>query len=214
MMTKTILASTLLSLAACGPKASSGEVTDPCADHKGGTTGPAYGALFTEGASWQLEMTTTDTYYDDEGSGETRTSSTEPVVVTCNVARLTEVEGVKLSEIVCDEPEEVVEALAGAWAMNARGVWRLGEWPGDGVAPELLDDDMEIAAVPVAGTVTGEETEVRVERKGDAWCHSEAYIIGDDSFMSLCVGPDGPTEASWGGGSANHIHEAAFTRKR
>jgi len=220
-MKLTLLASSLFIVAACGGKSKPAGPGDPPPDNGGGEEAQAYGALFTQGASWQLELTTEDSSYDEETGDTGGMEKAAPVLVTCEVAQFAEAAGVKSIEIVCgnEEGEAGADPLSGYWAMNEKGVWRLPAWPAEGEAPGLLDEAMAIAAAPVAGVDEqddsengGEYSKVTIERKGDAWCKTEVYAMGDESWMSLCVGPDGPTEANWGWGGGS-VHEAWFVRK-
>lgn len=218
-MNRVLLASTLFVAAACGGK-SAAPSTQPV-EQEAPDAAPAYAGLFRDGASWKLSVTVVHSEYDSETEGEAP-AAIEPDQVTCEVAQYAEVDGTKLVEIVCGDawPVDIGgDPLTGAWAMSAEGVWRIPEWPGDG-ALELDPELMLIAAAPEAGTTgtpADEENEgegieqTTIAQKGDAWCHSYMSAMGDESWVEMCVGPDGPTEGNWGwaGGS---VHEAKFTR--
>ncbi len=216
-MNRTLIASTLF-VAACGGK-SAAPSAEPI-EQEAPDAGPAYAGLFQDGARWKLSVVTEDTEY---ASDRERVTTSEPLIVTCQVEQYAEIDGTKLAEITCGDgwPEMEGDPLTGAWAMTTDGVWRIPGFPSEGIgSDELWPEQMVIAARPTAGTTgapADEENEgegieqTTIAQKGDAWCHSYMSAMGDEAWVTMCVDPEGPTEGSWGwaGGSA---HEVKFTR--
>lgn len=213
---RAAIAAALL-VAACGGK-STPTPTTPTPDNGGGDpTGAVYAKMFEMGASWTFDVHTEDSDYDDEGEP---TQTVDDFQSTCHVERVSEIGGVHLSEVLCDEswPQNGGgDLLSGVWASNADGAWHLSTWPEDGAEVALDVKERMFAAVPVEDTGSEEDemssSSWSVSKNGDAWCYEATWSAGDDGWTSICLDGTGPTEGTfgWGGGT---VHDTRFQRAK
>jgi hypothetical protein len=208
-MTRALLLSLLSFLpiaAACGGKPAA--TTTPA--NQGGESRPP--ALFDAGRSWTFDVKIHDSFWDDQdpdadANGNVNHDTTAEA--TCTVTGVEEVEGGKVSHIAC-----VTAGDADVSGMPLAGDWFVGQ---DGLYKGAGDDkQMFLSASPVEASDDQEMEEgslhEELTHKGDAWCRTSSQAMGDEAWESLCLGPDGPTEGTWGwaGGS---VHENTFTLK-
>lgn len=208
---KLVVCLPLFVLATCGPKAAA-PVTPPPPDNSEVGSDVPYASLFVASTRWRFTVAS-----EHSMDGETTKGSS---LAVCTVAKVGTFEGGQLSEIACDAgwPTDVgFDSVTGVWASTDRGLWRLDGWPTDDGAPTLADEAMIMAAVPAARTAERRDPDFEdpvgktvIEQKGDSWCHSDATMMGDEAWSTICFGPGGITSGNmgWAGGS---VHEATFT---
>jgi hypothetical protein len=190
-------------LAACGGKPAPATLPVDNAELGGDAVQarPSYAALFVEGKTWTFDVT----FHTSDGDGNV---GDDTAVVDCSVAWAKEVEGGKVSSIACAADTDIDTALPlnGEWFLGETGLYK-GEGP---------DGQLILSATPVDAREDedGEEGSMHheISHKGDVWCWEVSSAMGDESWESLCLGPDGPTEGTWGwaGGS---VQENTFKLK-
>jgi hypothetical protein len=205
----------LVPAAACGPRPAS---TQPIGHVGAPATVPAphYAGLFQAGATWHYEVVSESVLWDDEdpaadADGTVRTTTTEQIA--CTVEEVVAFAGGVASHVGCEAAGQDVP-IQGAWAADARGLYRIVELPA-GAAPVLDDDALVLAAQPMEhneeltdpehGEVIGARS---VTRQDDGWCTLASWVGGDESWHGLCLGADGvitSAEAGWAGGSEHTV---------
>ncbi len=180
-----------------------------------------YAALFAQGASWHYAVTTTGEIYmpDDPGAdhdGMVRDTSTGDA--RCRVAEVRTWPGGVMSRVECEPSLGQDDPLAGAWAADADGLYKLDDLPAGGAAPELTDEGLVIAASPAPGK-RGDDASatlgrsIAVSPRPGGWCVTRAAWAGDESYSTLCFAKAGVTSGAsgWSGGSS---HDTMFEQIR
>jgi hypothetical protein len=217
----------LILVSACGGKPA--PATAPV-DNGGGDppTAPPYMALFQDGKSWNFTTEQLDAYWDDtdpnaDANGMVRNTSQGRS--TCVVDGVVEYEGGTASVIRCDgdlgENSMGREPISGLWVADQTGLHHTyGEdLPTRDAPPNVEDMVLILERAPKAKQEVGHDDEEDPEREtswttirqdGDAWCWESSFAWGDESWDTLCIGPDGFESGSfgWAGGSE---HEITFT---
>ena len=218
----------LLATAACGGKSAPKTVTP--VDNGGGTepAAPPYMALFDKGRSWTFALEQSDSYYDDQDPAADQygmVRSTSQGHASCTVDSVVDFEGGKASLVVCggDLAENNMgrDPMGGVWIANAEGLHHAASsfLPENGEPPDMEYATLILERVPVAKEEPGFDDEenpenqtsfLTIKQDGDAWCWESSFAWGDESWDSLCIGPDGFESGSfgWAGGSD---HEITFT---
>jgi hypothetical protein len=228
---RTALALVLLAAAACGGKAATSDTTP---DNTGGATagGAPYATMFEQGHTWKLQVTSRESHWDDQDPAADANgnvvSEGAPRQGSCTVAQVVEVAGGKASKIECEWGTSDGEGggmagndplSSGAWFASDAGLYMIQELPAAGATVEVGEDELVLAAQPVAFTRSlvdenDEETEgmvqVALEQKDGAWCYTYSAALGDEIWMTLCFGPDDLRggDFGWAGGSE---HTTTFT---
>jgi len=82
----------------------------------------------------------------------------------------------------------VPSPVAGIWATDARGLWRLDEMPAPGAEPTFREYDFVLAPTPAPESRGDEEEGVffTVEQRKAAWCSKYEEQLAEGITRDLC----------------------------
>jgi hypothetical protein len=178
-----------LSLAACGGAATPAVTPASGAAVPAQAKGLPYGPLFETGRTWRYRVMVGIS--DSETAEDGMRRETHETI--CKVAEVRQEGEVALSSIECEQmtAPSVDSPIGGAWAADARGLWRLEKMPAAGTAPTFRDYDFVLDPAPKPQREGDEESGVyfTVERRGDLWCSTYEEQLAEGTTRALCFDP-------------------------
>jgi hypothetical protein len=176
-----------------------------------------YAALFEPERTWRYVVTPARPVPigdADAGAASDADDDAAPVPreVTCRVVEASgwlAAGGGRISRIECDGALADglgEEPLAGLWAADRRGLFRVDAWPAPDTWPVLPDGAEVIASLPVdgvrelpgdAGGPPAGAVAIRADGEG-RWCRDDTTLSDRETWQTSCFGPGGVTGGAAG----------------